>query len=101
MTGRSFLSSIAPALVAVAMLGCSDSTDPTAAPPHAAPPLGHGPAADIAKLTSAPILYDQRSSTYSSVAFPSGDPTYVADDFVVPAGATWTVAHLAISGSFK
>src|SRR5262245_21552892 len=99
MTRRSFLSSIAPALVAVAMLGCSDSTDPTAVPPHAAPFSGQHPAADIATLTSAPILYDQRLSTYSFAGF-SGRGISLADDFIVPAGATWTVAHLAISGAY-
>jgi hypothetical protein len=84
------------ATAALAVLaGCGP--DRVAAPSdRPAPPAGA--AAIIENLTSAPILYDQRTS--SNEALPTGgNPAgLVADEFVVPDRATWTVTHIALSG---
>ena len=86
------------ALAALVVAGCGPdrATAPNARPSQAVRPA----ATSIANLTTAPILYDQRS-TYRGDAFSAAGPVLFADDFQVPAGATWSIGQVAISGGLN
>jgi hypothetical protein len=83
------------AMITVAACG----TDPSVAPdsrmlrPHGANP-------DIANLTQDSALFSQ-TSTSNGVFDPGQDftsATYLADDFVVPAGQVWTISSIVVAG---
>lgn len=85
---------------AAALAGCAPDA---ATAPGRLTPEGRRPAADVANLpTTAPILHDQRSTSFGllGVGNTGGIPAYMADDFTVPASASWAVAQVAISGLF-
>jgi len=99
MTSRFGVSRVAYlALVALATAGCSPDR---AAAPNDRLPRPAGPAADIAKLTTAPILFDNSSSDSQGEGQTGGtSPILIGSDFVVPTGSVWTVTAVAITGEF-
>ena len=84
------------AIAALAITGCR-ADDATA--PNGRQLRPNAPVADIGNLTDAPILYGQTSASNELQAFVADEvPTYLADDFVVPAGQVWTVTAVSLTG---
>ena len=71
-------------------------------PDRVAAPTLHSPAApaaDISRLSGTdPLLYDQSSSDGAYISMASDAGAHQGDDFEVPAGETWTVTQVALSG---
>lgn len=94
-TARALLIALLPATAGLA--GCAaDATAPSARSPH-----GGQLAAAIADLTQAPKLYDQLLIDGGITSITTGDSAFLADEFVVPNGASWTVGQVVISGRMQ
>ena len=93
MTSRSALARYGFLMLA-ALAGCSPDR-------VAAPRVHHpaNPAADIANLGATdPILFDQYSSDPGRMAVWTSVGAHMGEDFVVPAGETWSVRQVVVSG---
>ena len=81
-------------LSAAGLAGCAaDATAPLTGSLH-----DGRPAAAIANLTQAPVLYDQSLDDNGIMSISTPLSALMADEFVVPSGETWTVAQLVVSG---
>ena len=92
MTSRSGFACVGLSLLA-ALVGCSPDRIAT---PNARHPAA--PATDIWELSGTDaVLYDQ-SASYAADHVVTEVRALQGDDFVVPAGETWTVTQVALSG---
>jgi hypothetical protein len=92
MTSRYGFACVGLSLLA-ALAGCSPDRIAT---PNARHPTA--PATDISGLSGTdPLLYDQ-SASYAADIVVDEVGAYQGDDFVVPAGETWTLTQVVLSG---
>lgn len=97
-SARSLLRSVV-LLTVIGAAGCAP--DGATSPNARARTIAGASATDIDSRASSPVLYLQGITNNSSDQFGAvGKTSYIADDFIVPADAKWTVEQVGITGEF-